>query len=75
MDVFAKNRDKCSVRLLTFRPGCRLSYQKHYQRDELFVALDDGLVLELEANNGKRKICHPRKGDYIFIPSSLSNLA
>lgn len=64
MEIFAIKK-KAFVRILTIMPGHRLSNQKHEARDEYFLALDDGLEIELD----RRKPPLPvRKGDYIMIP-------
>lgn len=63
MELFAVKK-KAFVRILTLMPGHRLSRQKHKNRDEYFVALDDGLTIEVGFNPPTT----PRRGDYIMIP-------
>ena len=41
------DEERCSVRLLTIEAGKKLSFQRHFCRDELFVALDDNIGLDL----------------------------
>jgi mannose-6-phosphate isomerase-like protein (cupin superfamily) len=41
------DEELCSVRLLTIESGRRLSFQRHLCRDELFVALDDNIGLDV----------------------------
>lgn len=74
------NREIASVRLLTIEATRRLSFQRHLCRDELFVALDDNIGLdicaeELDINadpydeNVKSLILE--KGDYVLIPRGV----
>jgi mannose-1-phosphate guanylyltransferase/mannose-6-phosphate isomerase len=55
--------ESCTVRILTILPGECLSLQFHRERDELFVALDDGLVIQID---DKRRVFN--RGDYVTIP-------
>jgi mannose-6-phosphate isomerase-like protein (cupin superfamily) len=59
---FALN-ERCTVKILILNPKQRLSLQSHQKRDELWVALDSGLVAQV----GKKKI-RLKKGQRIFIP-------
>lgn len=61
-EQFALN-EPCTVRILTIFPGEYLSLQYHRHRDEFFIALDDGVVLQI----GEKKLT-ARQGDYILIP-------
>jgi mannose-6-phosphate isomerase len=54
----------CTVKILTCLPGQKLSLQSHKQRYELWVALDDGLVVELDG-----RVLTPDKGSEIWIPA------
>jgi len=56
------HNETCTVKILTVKPGEKLSLQAHAQRDELWVALDEGLEVEL----GDRTV-HPSPGDEIVI--------
>jgi mannose-1-phosphate guanylyltransferase/mannose-6-phosphate isomerase len=58
----------CTVKILTCRPGERLSLQKHRRRCELWVALDYGAVVELDG-----KSLFPEKGQEIWLPSGSSH--
>jgi mannose-1-phosphate guanylyltransferase/mannose-6-phosphate isomerase len=69
-DQYALNT-VCTVKILTCRPGEKLSLQKHAHRDELWVALDGGAIVEL----GGQAI-HPQKGQEIWLPKgSVHRLA
>ncbi len=69
-----------SVRLLTIEAGCKLSFQRHLCRDELFVALDDNIGLDICAEDLTRK-ANPydehvkslilEKSDYVLIPRGV----
>lgn len=59
---FAHNQ-VCNVKILHVYDEQRLSLQKHFKRIELWVALDDGLTVEL---NGEIKML--KKGESFFIP-------
>lgn len=39
-----------AVKILTVSPGARLSLQRHAERDELWVVLDDGLRVEIDGD-------------------------
>ncbi|HLC51998.1 MAG TPA: HAD-IIB family hydrolase [Candidatus Nanoarchaeia archaeon] len=52
-----------TVKILDVNPGMRNSLQSHKSRDELWVALDDGVVTEV---NGDKRIL--KVGERIFIP-------
>ena len=53
----------CTVKILTCNPGQKLSLQRHRQRNELWVALDAGVVVELDG-----QILTPDKGAEIWLP-------
>jgi mannose-6-phosphate isomerase len=38
----------CTVKVIAVHPGEELSLQRHAHRDELWVALDDGLVVTID---------------------------
>lgn len=70
----------CSVRLLTIESGRRLSFQRHLCRDELFVALDDNIGLDICASHLEQnadpfdhavKSMVLEKGDYILISRGI----
>ncbi len=52
-----------TVKILEVKPGQRLSLQSHQHREELWIALDDGVVAEI--NGIKRYL---KKGDKIVVP-------
>lgn len=60
--VFASN-EKCTVKIIHVNANGKLSKQYHNKREELWVMLDDGLVVELD-----NKLIYPAKGDEILIP-------
>lgn len=61
-ETFLKNR-KCTVKIITFDRGGRLSLQSHKKRDEVWIALDSGFVIEIEGKKKKAYI-----GEKFFIP-------
>lgn len=74
------NQERCSVRLLTIEAHRRLSFQRHLMRDELFVALDDNIGIDLCASDlapdanqfdPAVKSMVLEKGDYILIPRGV----
>lgn len=68
MDIICMNRNKCSVRTLNVNPKARLSFQRHAHRDELFLALDDNMQMELKDHaDDAPRVIRVRKGEYIFI--------
>jgi mannose-1-phosphate guanylyltransferase/mannose-6-phosphate isomerase len=75
MDIFVKEH-VCSVRLLTFEAGQRMSLQRHKRRDELLVAIDDGLTVQIAENaeqiqRGASAPTVARSGDQMFIPRDM----
>ncbi len=69
-----------SVRLLTIEAQRRLSFQRHLCRDELFVALDDNIGLDISAEDVERdaseydervKSLILEKGDYVLVPRGV----
>lgn len=53
----------CTVKVITVDPGGTLSLQRHQHRDELWVVMDDGLVVEI----GEDRV-DAATGDEFFIP-------
>jgi len=53
----------CTVKIITVAPGGKLSRQYHHKRDELWVVLDPGAVVELDG-----EVLHPEVEDKLFIP-------
>jgi mannose-1-phosphate guanylyltransferase/mannose-6-phosphate isomerase len=54
--------EQSTVKILTVAPGQLLSTQKHKNRDELWVALDPGLKVELDG-----EVFHPQAGEVFVI--------
>ncbi len=74
------DEELCSVRLLTIESGRRLSFQRHLCREELFVALDDNIGLDICASHLEPgadpfdcavKSMVLEKGDYILISRGI----
>lgn len=61
---FANNQD-VTVSLMTVKPGQRLSLQSHTGRAELWIALDDGAIVQVNDD-----IFYPQAGDEIWIPAN-----
>lgn len=43
--------ESCTVKILTIEPWQELSFQRHVCRDEMFIALDDSVGLDISASN------------------------
>lgn len=54
--------EQSTVKILTVAPGQLLSAQTHKNRDELWVALDSGLRVELD-----EEVFHPQVGEVLVI--------
>jgi mannose-6-phosphate isomerase len=52
-----------TVKLISVHQGGTLSLQRHRQRDELWIVLDDGLIVEIEGERYEAVA-----GDEFFIP-------
>jgi len=74
------DEEQCSVRLLTIEANRRLSFQRHLCREELFVALDDNIGLDICSSELKPdadpydpsvKSMVLEKGDYILISRGI----
>jgi mannose-1-phosphate guanylyltransferase/mannose-6-phosphate isomerase len=59
------NNEEVTVSLMTVKPGQRLSLQSHTGRAELWIALDDGAVVQVNDD-----ILYPKAGDEIWIPAN-----
>lgn len=57
------HEEKTTVKIIYVKKGESLSLQSHEKRDELWVAIDEGLMVEI---NGKKT--HAKKGQEFFIP-------
>lgn len=53
----------CTVKIITVAPGGVLSRQYHHRRDELWVALDPGVRVELDGET-----LSPEPGERLYIP-------
>jgi mannose-1-phosphate guanylyltransferase/mannose-6-phosphate isomerase len=62
-DQFVLN-ETCTVKILTCAPGQKLSLQKHRNRAELWVALDEGVIIELDG-----KLITPDRNAEIWLPA------
>lgn len=62
-DQFALN-EPCTVKILTCDPGQKLSLQKHRLRNELWVALDEGVVIELDG-----RVLTPDRNTQTWLPA------
>lgn len=58
----------CTVKILTCNPGQRLSLQRHRHRSELWIALDPGVVVELNA-----QVLTPDPGHEIWLPAGSTH--
>lgn len=57
------HNEQCTVKVIQVAPGESLSLQRHRHRDELWVALDAGLVVELD---GEATVAE--RGQEFFVP-------
>ncbi len=61
---------KITVKIIEVKRGGKLSLQSHRNRDELWVALDDGIYTEIEGRTRKLS-----RGERVFVPrNSLHRL-
>jgi mannose-1-phosphate guanylyltransferase/mannose-6-phosphate isomerase len=60
--------ERSTVKILTINPGVRTSLQSHKHRKEFWVALDEGLKVQI----GKRRISL-RKGSSILVRKSVKH--
>ena len=61
-EQFTEN-ESTTVKIITVNPGEKLSVQRHAERNELWFALDAGLITHLM---GEKQVF--RKGTQLFIP-------
>jgi mannose-1-phosphate guanylyltransferase/mannose-6-phosphate isomerase len=61
-DQFVLNTS-CTVKILTCKPGQQLSLQRHSRRGELWVALDEGVVVERDG-----EALRPAVGEQVWLP-------
>ncbi len=57
------HNEQTTIKIITVNQNHRLSKQKHKNRDELWIALDGGLIAEID-----NKTIELKKGDKVFIP-------
>lgn len=79
-EVFATS-ENCSVRILTIDAAQKLSFQRHLCRDELFVALDDGVGIDLSGDELEGGVVDEfdlriasvtlEEGNYLLIPRGV----
>lgn len=81
LEVLASD-EFCSVRQLSLEANTKLSFQRHFCRDELYVALDDHIGLKIATNmkpdeeyfnefSPKIHSITLEKGDYVLIPRGV----
>jgi len=64
---YAYNQE-CTVKILTVYADQQLSKQVHQNRDELWVIIDEGLVVELD-----NEVINTKPGDEIVIPKNVAH--
>lgn len=57
-----------TVKLITVEAGQAQSLQRHRERDELWIVLDDGMQVELDGEQ-----LTPAAGDELFIPRGTTH--
>ncbi len=65
MDVLVLEHSLCSIRIITIDAGRRLSLQRHTERDELFIPIDDGLKVQIGQDGDLKTV---NRGKRIFVP-------
>ncbi|MDE2949423.1 MAG: phosphomannose isomerase type II C-terminal cupin domain [Chloroflexota bacterium] len=58
------NNEEVTISLMTVEAGQRLSLQSHTGRAELWIALDDGAIIQVDD-----RIIRAKAGDEIWIPA------
>ncbi|MEO5929845.1 MAG: phosphomannose isomerase type II C-terminal cupin domain [Candidatus Kapaibacterium sp.] len=58
------NNGESTITMMTVEPGERLSLQSHTGRAELWIAIDDGAVVEIDD-----QVHHPKAGEELWIPA------
>ena len=63
----------CTVKIMTVKPGTRLSLQKHGHRDEMWQVLDIPIDVEVDGKQWTAQV-----GELVFVPNGsvhrISNL-
>ena len=58
------NNEEVTISLMTVEAGQRLSLQSHSARAELWIALDDGAIIQVDD-----QVIEAKAGDEIWIPA------
>jgi mannose-6-phosphate isomerase-like protein (cupin superfamily) len=79
-DIFA-TAENCSVRVLTIYAAQKISFHRHLCRDELFVALDNDVRVDISGNEFEQGVSNEfdshvnsvtlKAGDYLLIPRGI----
>lgn len=79
-EVFA-TAENCSARLLAIEASQKLSFQRHICRDEFFVALDDGVGIDISVDDfaayppqefdSRIESLTLEEGDYLLVPRGV----
>lgn len=73
MESIAAN-ERSSVRLHTIRAGHRMSFQRHFLRNELFLAIDDKVGVEFESEDGQVvEAALVSQGQYFLVPFGVKH--
>jgi HAD superfamily hydrolase (TIGR01484 family) len=62
------HNEPSTVKIIEVEPNKRLSLQSHQYREEMWIALDDGIITEIGEN---KKIL--KKGEKVFIPKNTKH--
>lgn len=62
------HNEKTTVKIIEIHNGRRISLQSHHHREEWWIALDNGVITEI---NGEKRILN--KGEHAFIPSGAKH--
>jgi mannose-6-phosphate isomerase len=57
-----------TVKILTVIPNKKLSLQSHHHREELWIALDNYAIVEIDG-----VVKHLKKGEQVFIPQKTKH--
>lgn len=66
-EVFTSNENS-TVKILTVKPGARLSLQRHAHRDEMWVVLDEGIAAVV----GTQQQAYPA-GSRVWVPRGTTH--
>jgi mannose-6-phosphate isomerase len=59
---------RVTVKVITVRPGCRLSLQKHGHRDEMWQVLDTPIYVEVDGREWTAQV-----GEVVWVPSGAEH--